>query len=89
MHAAHAGLFRGSPSYDTRTLIGATCEISTTEATPDFGQAKFRTNASPLLLNVRTDGPHFAKGDEVRIIGFVDREKRIYKVTNLQSEAQS
>lgn len=82
------GWFIDPPSYDHRKLLGATCEISTTEATPQFGQAKFRTNASPLLLNVRTDGSHIAKGTEVRIIGF-DKEKRIYKVTQLQSENQS
>ena len=82
------GYFVAGPSYDEANLIGATCEVSTSEATPQFGQAKFRTNAAPLLLNVRTDGPHIAKGTEVRIIGF-DREKRIYKVTTLPSEAPS
>lgn len=80
--------FVDPPKYDQRHLMGATCEICTSEATPEFGQAKFRTNASPLLLNVRTDGPHIAKGTEVRIIGF-DRDKRVYKVTHLQPETQS
>ena len=75
--------FLPPPSYTQRTLMGATCEISTSEATPDFGQAKFRTNAAPLLLNVRTDGKHIPKGTEVRIIGFHDRDKRIYKVTQV------
>ncbi len=82
------GYFVAGPSYDEANLIGATCEVSTSEATPEFGQAKFRTNAAPLLLNVRTDGPHIAKGTEVRIVGF-DRNKRIYKVTSLPSEAPS
>lgn len=82
------GYFVAGPSYDEANLIGATCEVSTSEATPDFGQAKFRTNAAPLLLNVRTDGPHIAKGTEVRIVGF-DKDQRIYKVTSLPSEASS
>ena len=82
------GYFVAPPSYDHRKLLGATCEICTSEATPEFGQAKFRTNASPLLLNVRTDGPHIAKGTEVRIISF-DKDKRIYKVTHLPTETQS
>lgn len=82
------GYFVDPPSYDHKKLLGATCEICTSEATPEFGQAKFRTNASPLLLNVRTDGSHIGKGTEVRIIGF-DKIKRIYKVTHLQSETQS
>jgi hypothetical protein len=82
------GYFVDPPSYDSGRLLGSTCEICTTEATPEFGQAKFRTNASPLLLNVRTDGPHISKGTEVRIIGF-DKDKRIYKVTHLQPETQT
>lgn len=76
------------PKYGHEKLLGATCEICTMEATDEFGQAKFRTNAAPLLLNVRTDGPHIPKGTEVRIIGF-DRDKRIYKVTHLQQEPTS
>lgn len=82
------GYFIGGPSYDRHNLIGATCEVSTLEATPEFGQAQFRTNAAPLLLNIRTDGPHIEKGTEVRIVGF-DRDKRIYRVTQLSSEDQS
>lgn len=82
------GYFVDPPSYDHKKLLGATCEICTTEATEQFGQAKFRTNASPLLLNVRTDGSHIPKGTEVRIIGF-DKNKRIYKVTHLQPETHS
>jgi hypothetical protein len=81
--------FVAPPSYTQHRIIGATCEVCTTEATPDFGQAKFRTNAAPLLLNVRTDGPHISKGQEVQIIGFHDKDKRIYKVAPLSSENQS
>jgi hypothetical protein len=81
------GYFVAPPTYDYRRLLGATCEICTSEATSEFGQAKFRTNAAPLLLNVRTDGAHIPKGTEVRIIGF-DKENRIYKVTHLPSETQ-
>lgn len=81
------GQFAEPPSYDQQKILGATCEICA-EATPESGQAKFRTNAAPLLLNVRSDGPHIPKGTEVRIIGF-DKEKRIYTVSHLQPETQS
>jgi len=81
--------FVAPPSYDQHTLIGATCEVCTSEATPEFGQARFRTNAAPLLLNIRSDGPHLRRGEEVRIVGFHDREKRIYKVAPLSTENQS
>ena len=80
-------LIKNPIKYGKDQLLGCTCEISSIEATPTFGQAKFRTDASPLLLNVRTNGPAIAKGTEVRIIGF-DKEKRIYTVTNLEVETQ-
>ncbi|TWU05523.1 DUF1449 domain-containing protein [Stieleria varia] len=82
------GKFAPEPGYDKDRLLGATCEIWSYEATPTFGQAKFRTNASPLLLNVRTDGPTVTKGTEVRIIDF-DPLKRVYTVSNIQPEKQS
>lgn len=80
--------FIAGPSYESTGLIGSTCEVTSLEATPDHGQGKFRTQAAPLLLNIRTDGPHVSKGTEVLITGF-DREKRIYKVTSLPTESSS
>ncbi|TWU17578.1 hypothetical protein Pla52o_51340 [Novipirellula galeiformis] len=82
------GYFVDPPSYDENHMVGASCEITSHTATPEFGQAKFRTNAAPLLLNVRTDGAHLPKGTEVRIIGF-EKQKRIYIVTHLPSENAS
>ncbi|NNE00618.1 MAG: DUF1449 domain-containing protein [Pirellulaceae bacterium] len=82
------GKFATLPGYDTGRIVGATCEISSIEATPTFGQAKFRTDAAPLLLNVRTDGPTIARGTEVKIVEF-DPTKRTYTVTNIQPETLS
>lgn len=82
------GYFVAGPSYESTGLVGATCEICTLEATPEFGQAKFRTQAAPLLLNIRTDGPHLKKGTEALITGF-DRETRIYQVTSITTESSS
>lgn len=82
------GKFTPIPGYDKSRIIGSTCEISSIEATPKSGQAKFRTNAAPLLLNVRTDGPHIERGTEVRIIGF-EPTKRIYKVSKILTENES
>ena len=82
------GKFTPEPGYDKDRLLGATCEISSITASPTFGQAKFRTNAAPLLLNVRTDGGEFPKGTEVRIVDF-DPTKRIYTVTEIQPENET
>lgn len=68
-----------------KNLVGQECEISSLEATPDFGQVKYKTEGAPLLLNVRTDGPHLAKGTRVWIIHY-DAQKRVYVVTPTGTE---
>lgn len=71
-------------AYDDESLVGQTAIISSGEATPQFGQAKYSTGGAPLLLNVRTDGPHVIKGTSVRIVAFEPR-KRTYTVTPIST----
>lgn len=80
------GKFDKQPGYDSKRIVGSTCEISSIEATPSYGQAKFRTNAAPILLNVTTDGATFPRGTEVKIVDF-NPHKRIYTVTKNTSES--
>jgi hypothetical protein len=77
--------FQPAPTYDPSNLIGKTCAVSTGMVTDSSGQAKFPTDAAPLLLNIRTDGETIPKGSLVRIIAF-DNERRIYKVTAASEE---
>ena len=63
-----------------QSLIGRECHISSLEANSQFGQVKFPTEGAPLLLNVRTDGPHLTKGTRVWITHY-DAERRIYIVS--------
>ena len=65
---------------DAISIIGQECQISSHDATPAFGQAKFKTDGSPLLLNVRTDGPHLAQGTRVWITHY-DAKRRLYIVS--------
>ena len=77
--------FEPAPNYDPSMLIGKTCVVSTGEVSETFGQAKFKTDAAPLLLNIRTDGESITRGATVRIIAF-DNERRIYKVAAASEE---
>lgn len=77
--------FERNHFYRLDNLIGGQCEISTSEVTPEFGRAKYKTDAAPLLLNVRTRGETLVKGQRATIIDF-DPQKRIYTVQS--SEAQ-
>jgi len=67
-------------SFESKSLIGQEAEISSYDASPENGQVKFKTNGAPLLLNVRTDGPHLAKGTRVWITHY-DSTKRLYIVS--------
>jgi Protein of unknown function (DUF1449) len=66
--------------FESKYLIGQEAEISSYEATTEHGQVKFKTDAAPLLLNVRTDGPHLEKGTRVWITHY-DPKRRIYIVS--------
>lgn len=74
--------------YRPSTLMGQICQVSSGQATPEFGQARFRTDAAPLLLNIRTDGSHLSKGDMARIVSF-DPQRRVYTVTKVDIEVQA
>lgn len=78
----------GSTHLESRSLIGHECEISSSVATPEFGQVKFKTDGSPLLLNVRTDGPHLPKGSKVWITHY-DPKRRVYLVSPTSNEYES
>lgn len=65
---------------DSQSLIGKECQISSSVASIDFGQVKFKTEGSPLLLNVRTDGPSLAQGTHVWITHY-DPKRRVYIVS--------
>jgi len=70
----------------TQSLIGRECVISSSEATPDFGLVKFKTSGAPLLLNVRTDGPHLVKGTPVWITHY-DSGRRVFIVSPTSTRA--
>ncbi len=65
--------------YTPESLIGRECEVSTYEATAEYGQARFRTDGAPLLLNVRTTAGTLAKGDRAEIVDY-DPKSRTYLI---------
>ena len=62
------------------SLVGKECEIASLTATPEHGQVKYKTEGSPLLLNVETDGGTLARGTRVWITHY-DAKRRIYIVS--------
>ncbi len=60
-------------------MIGQTCVITTSEATPEFGQARYEADGAPLMLNVRTAEGAITKGQIAQIVDYSD-EQHIYYV---------
>jgi Protein of unknown function (DUF1449) len=76
-----------TPPMQSKSLIGQEAEISSYEASPEGGQAKYKTGAAPLLLNVKTDGPHLSKGTRVWITHY-DLNRKIYIVSATTTSSQ-
>jgi hypothetical protein len=64
----------------SRDLVGEEVEIWSWDASPSHGQARFKTDSAPLLLNIHTDGPVLPKGTRAWITHY-DPKKRIYIVS--------
>lgn len=73
-------VFDAPEDYTPEQLIGGECEVSTFEATSESGQARFRTDGAPLLLNVRMTAGKLAKGDRAQIVDY-DPESRTYLIS--------
>lgn len=68
-----------------KPVVGRSCVIMTTEATPTFGQAQVDQEGAPLLINVRTFGDLVLKKGDPALIIKHDAETGVYTVANLES----
>ena len=69
-----------------KEIIGHTCVITTSEASPTFGEAQYATEGAPLQLTVRTVEETLAKGEVAEIFDFAP-EENIYYVKKVIREA--
>ena len=62
-------------------VLGNICRITTSEATPTFGQAEITRSGAPVLINVRTlDDAVLVKGAQAAVVRG-DSEKGVYYIT--------
>jgi hypothetical protein len=73
-------IFSGTEGLAPKSLLGEEAEIWSYDATVNHGQARFKTDGAPLLLNVKTDGPTLVKGTKVWIAHY-DETTRVYIVS--------
>ncbi len=81
-------MFDHTDNYKPEDLIGQECEVTTYEVTADAGQAKFATDAAPLLIDVRSEDAPLAKGDRALIVDF-DPEEKLYFITKPDTEVST
>ena len=62
-------------------VLGSVCRITTSEATPTFGQAEITRSGAPVLINVRTlDDAVLVKGAQAAVVRG-DSVKGVYYIT--------
>jgi hypothetical protein len=73
------GKFETIEPEQAENLIDRVGTVTTAEISRGGGQARFTSDASPLLLNVRTAQAVLAKGEQVRIVDY-DPATSVYTV---------
>lgn len=67
-------------------IVGRTCQITTTEANAQFGQAQIDTKGAPILINVRiAEGEALPRGSTVLVVR-QDSDKDVYYVVPVSSD---
>ena len=75
-------------SGDKVEIMGKTCVVTSSHATPEFGQAEFADGGTSILLNVKTrDGVTLTKGEEAVVFDH-DQEKDVYLIAPLDINTQ-
>ena len=70
-------------SGDKVEIVGKTCVVTSSEATPQYGQAEFAMKGAPVLLNVITrEGVTLKKGQEAVIYDY-DQTNNTYLIAAL------
>ena len=65
-------------------LVGNDCVVTTSEVTDSFGQARYETEAAPLLINVRCENETLHKDDLATIVRY-DLATKLYLVKKASS----
>lgn len=67
-------------------IVGRTCQISTSEANAQFGQAKIDTKGAPIVINIRMlEGGSLPRGATALVVR-QDRSKDIFYVVPVSSD---
>jgi hypothetical protein len=79
------GKLRAKEPNPAAEMIGRLCVITTSEATAEFGQARYDTDGAPLLINVRSTGAPVSRGVQAQIVDY-SPEQHLYYVQHIEQK---
>ncbi|MFK7777886.1 MAG: hypothetical protein QM501_07145 [Gimesia sp.] len=74
------GMFKYRPPNEVETLLGKTCQVTSSSVTDRFGQAEMDTEGAPLKLHIRSEDKTIQKGDLVQLTDFNTKQQVFYVV---------
>ncbi|MFH1300127.1 MAG: hypothetical protein ABIK07_03630 [Planctomycetota bacterium] len=80
------GLFKFTPPNEVETLLGKTCQVTSTSVNDRFGQAEMQAEGAPLKLHIRSEDETIQKGDLVRLTDF-NTEQQVFYVVKINQES--
>lgn len=80
------GLFKFTPPNEIETLLGKTCQVTSTSVNDRFGQAEMQAEGAPLKLHIRSEDETIQKGDLVRLTDF-NTEQQVFYVVKINQES--
>jgi len=78
------GRFDPIEPHRSQDLLGQQCVVTSTTASPEFGQARYVTEAAPLILTIRTASETLPRDTVVEIIDYLP-ERSTYIVKAVHS----
>ncbi len=80
------GMFKFTPPNEVETLLGKTCQVTSSSVTGQFGQAELEAEGAPLKLHIRSEDNTIQKGDLVQLTDF-NTEQQVFYVVKINQES--
>lgn len=80
------GMFKFTPPNEVETLLGKTCQVTSSSVTDQFGQAELEAEGAPLKLHIRSEDNTIQKGDLVQLTDF-NTEQQVFYVVKINQES--
>ncbi|WP_145220169.1 hypothetical protein [Gimesia alba] len=80
------GYFQFTPPNEIETLLGKSCQVTSSSVSERYGQAEMEAEGAPLKLHIRSEDSSIQKGDWVRLSDY-NSEKQVFYVVKINQES--